>query len=136
MEKKCNNCNRKITADTSARVHSTYTNKDYCSGKCFKEKEAVEILSAEIHKLYCAEYEKQNSKKYWTKGDYSKLGEPTKEFDRNLAKWHLKKIKPFQKTIAELKQFTKSADELIGKKIKEMIKQLEEIFNESEKKQS
>jgi hypothetical protein len=56
----------------------------------------IETLSREIHQLYCEEYKKQNGKDYWTKGNYDLLAEKTKEFDRNIAKWHLQKIMEYQ----------------------------------------
>lgn len=49
----------------------------------------IETLSAEVHQLYCAQYLKDHGKKYWTGGDYSKLEERVKEYDRNIVRWHL-----------------------------------------------
>lgn len=49
----------------------------------------IETLSAEVHQLYCAQYLKDHGKKYWTDGDYSKLEERVKEYDRNIVRWHL-----------------------------------------------
>ncbi len=49
----------------------------------------LEQLSEKIHKLYCEQYEKDNGKPYWTNGDYSKLDEKTKEYDRNIARFIL-----------------------------------------------
>ncbi|KKN24448.1 hypothetical protein LCGC14_0894730 [marine sediment metagenome] len=51
----------------------------------------IEKLSEEIHKLYCEQYLKDNRKPYWTNGDYSKLDERTKEYDRNIAKFIIKR---------------------------------------------
>ena len=48
-----------------------------------------ENLAAEVHKLYCAQYLLDNGKEYWTGGDYSKLDEKTKQYDRNIVQWHL-----------------------------------------------
>ena len=50
------------------------------------EDKKVEELSAIIHSLYCKQYEKANGKEYWTRGHYILLDEPTKEFDRNIAR--------------------------------------------------
>lgn len=47
----------------------------------------IEQLSAEIHKLYCIQYEKDHGESYWTGGDYSKLEERVKEYDRNIARF-------------------------------------------------
>lgn len=49
----------------------------------------IEKLSEEIHKLYCEQYLKDHGEQYWTKGDYSKLEERVKEYDRNIARWYL-----------------------------------------------
>ena len=41
-----------------------------------------EELCAVVHKAYCDERLKQDKTPYWTGGDYNKLDEPTKDFDR------------------------------------------------------
>jgi hypothetical protein len=43
-----------------------------------------EEISARVHQIYCEQYEKDNGKPYWTNGDYSKLDERTKQYDRNI----------------------------------------------------
>ncbi|KKN74633.1 hypothetical protein LCGC14_0388350 [marine sediment metagenome] len=53
--------------------------------------EDIEELSEEIHKLYCDQYLKDHGKPYWTNGDYSKLDEKTKEYDRNIARFILER---------------------------------------------
>lgn len=57
----------------------------------------IEETSAEIHKCYCRAYERRFGKPYWTNGDYSKLDEPTKDYDREMAKWHLQHIDTLKK---------------------------------------
>ena len=57
-------------------------------------KEILENLSEKIHKLYCKQYLKDNGKPYWTNGDYSKLDEKTKEYDRNIARFILQREAP------------------------------------------
>lgn len=47
----------------------------------------IEKLSEKIHKLYCDQYLKNNHEPYWTKGDYDRLNEETKEYDRNIARF-------------------------------------------------
>lgn len=42
----------------------------------------MEELAAVVHRAYCEEYERQKDEPYWTKGDYSKLDDNVKEFDR------------------------------------------------------
>jgi hypothetical protein len=51
---------------------------------------SVEELSAIIHGIYCTEYEKQNGVPYHTGGDYLKLSNEMKEYDRNIARFVLK----------------------------------------------
>jgi 3'-phosphoadenosine 5'-phosphosulfate (PAPS) 3'-phosphatase len=46
----------------------------------------VEWLAERIHKAYCEEYKKQKGVEYWTKGDYSKLDEGEKEYERVTAR--------------------------------------------------
>ncbi len=53
----------------------------------------LEKVSAEIHKCYCRAYERRFGKPYWTNGDYSKLDEPTKDYDREMATWHIAEVK-------------------------------------------
>ena len=64
----------------------------------------IEETSAEIHKCYCRAYERRFGKPYWTNGDYSKLDEPTKDYDREMARWHLQHID-------QLKHLLKVADD-------------------------
>lgn len=64
----------------------------------------LEIVSAEIHKCYCRMYEKRFGKPYWTNGDYSKLDEPTKNYDREMARWHIAQCEKLEKENAELKK--------------------------------
>ena len=42
----------------------------------------MEKVCEAVHKAYCSERIRQGKEPYWTKGDYSLLDEPTKEFDR------------------------------------------------------
>lgn len=42
----------------------------------------IEELSELVHKAYCKYYKEKKGEDYWTKGDYSKLDEATKEYDR------------------------------------------------------
>ena len=61
-------------------------------GKMSGEKMDRELISAEIHKCYCRAYERRFGKPYWTNGDYSKLDEATKDYDREMADWHIKQM--------------------------------------------
>lgn len=46
----------------------------------------IEKIAERVHKAYCEEYKKQKGKDYWTKGDYLKLTEKTKDYDRKTVK--------------------------------------------------
>ncbi len=70
----------------------------------------LEELSEKIHKLYCEQYKKDNKKDYWTKGDYSKLDEKTKEYDRNIARFISNLLSKQKKELIE--EFIKLADTL------------------------
>lgn len=52
----------------------------------------MEMLAAEVHGVYCTQYEAKHGKAYWTMGNYDLLDEDTKEFDRAIVRWHLKRI--------------------------------------------
>lgn len=73
-----------VCDDATCSCHTAPTNKETTP--------ELEKLSEEIHKLYCAQYEKDNRGVYWTGGDYSMLDERTKEYDRNIARWHLESL--------------------------------------------
>lgn len=49
----------------------------------------TEKLAAEVHALYCDQYLIDHGEPYWTGGDYSKLDEHAKQYDRNIALWLL-----------------------------------------------
>lgn len=78
------------------------------------EEDCMEALSAEVHKVYCEQYEKDNGKPYWTNGEYSKLDERTKEYDRNIVRWHLALLKKakagWKKELVERARRLKRAD--------------------------
>lgn len=61
-----------------------------------------ERISSEIHKCYCRAYERRFCKPYWTNGDYSKLDEPTKDYDREMADWHLAEVKRIIEPLTKL----------------------------------
>ena len=62
----------------------------------------IERLSEEIHHLYCAQYLKDTGTPYWTGGDYSKLDEKAKEYDRNIARWHLEAKVPANRGVSRI----------------------------------
>lgn len=45
-------------------------------------KEEIEAICAKVHLAYCSERLRQGNEPYWTRGDYEKLDENTKEYDR------------------------------------------------------
>ena len=51
---------------------------------------AIDLLAAEIHKVYCKYYRAVRGEEYWTKGDYVLLDNKTKAADRYLARFILK----------------------------------------------
>ena len=59
--------------------------------------EEIEKVAAEIHKCYCRVYKRRSGTPYWTNGDYSKLDESTKDYDREMAVFHLKRIEQERK---------------------------------------
>jgi len=42
----------------------------------------VEAIAEKVHIAYCEQYKRRKGEPYWTNGDYSKLDEATKEYDR------------------------------------------------------
>jgi len=46
----------------------------------------LEECAEAVHKSYWAYHLKNKGEEYWTKGDYSKLDEPTKQIDRETVK--------------------------------------------------
>ena len=46
----------------------------------------VEPLSEAVHKAYCKYHIEHKGEEYWTKGDYNKLNEEGKEYDRRTVK--------------------------------------------------
>ena len=53
----------------------------------------IEKISEAVHKSYCKQYKIKHSKEYWTGGNYSKLDEATKEFDRATVRAVLQALK-------------------------------------------
>lgn len=51
----------------------------------------IEKLAEEIHGVYCEQYKKNHGTEYWTKSDYSRLCETTKDYDRAMARFILNK---------------------------------------------
>lgn len=64
--------------------------------------EDIEKISAEIHGVYCKQYQKNNGSPYRTNGDYSKLDEPTKDYDRVLVRWIIKRFGTPKERLVEL----------------------------------
>ena len=56
------------------------------------EQKHIELICEAVHKAYCDERLKQHRETYWTGGDYNKLDEATKDYDRETVKAVLKAI--------------------------------------------
>lgn len=52
----------------------------------------IEPICETVHQAYCNERIRQGKEPYWTNGDYSKLDEPTKDYDRATVRAVLKFI--------------------------------------------
>ena len=55
---------------------------------------AMEKIAKAVHKAYCDEFERQKGYRYWTNGNYDKLPEETKEYDRVTIRAVLKELFP------------------------------------------
>lgn len=87
--------------------------------------EETEALSEKIHHLYCAQYEKDHGEPYWTNGDYSKLDERTKEYDRNIARFihhQLQKAREEERRL--IRYAIKGVAEKHGGSIKEILQEV------------
>lgn len=77
---------------------------DACSDEgcpCHQPRQEWEELAAQVHHIYCVQYEKDRGTPYWTEGDYNKLDERTKQYDRNIVDWHLKILASERKALLE-----------------------------------
>ncbi|CAK0749208.1 hypothetical protein CCP3SC15_150028 [Gammaproteobacteria bacterium] len=63
--------------------------------------ERREELSSEVHKCYCRAYERRFGKPYWTNGDYSKLDEATKDYDREMADYLISRERSLMEKVRE-----------------------------------
>ncbi len=90
------------------------------------KKAEFEKLAEKVHKVYCEQYLKDNGKPYWTEGDYSKLDEKTKQYDRNIVELMISYAKEYAK------QATKELREAITLKHAPDIKQREYIHSPAE----
>ena len=52
----------------------------------------IESLAEVVHKAYCEQIIKDGKEPYWTGGDYGKLNEATKEYDRVTVRAVLKSL--------------------------------------------
>lgn len=52
----------------------------------------IEFICEAVHKAYCDERVRQGKEPYWTGGDYNKLDEATKDYDRATVRAVLKAI--------------------------------------------
>ena len=76
--------------DTDFNLEEDVSGNMICN-KCHElEAELIDRMAERIHKAYCQYQIDANREPYWTKGDYSKLDERTKEIDRYTARAALK----------------------------------------------
>ncbi len=62
----------------------------------------LEEISERIHKAYCKHYQQVKGESYWTGGDYSKLNEETKEYDRVIARLFISELERCRARIEQL----------------------------------
>lgn len=76
--------------------------------------QVIELLAEAVHKAYCAERIRQGKKPYWTDGDYSKLDEPTKDYDRATVRAVLTLLKkPRVQAKRDIQRLLQEADEAV-----------------------
>lgn len=54
----------------------------------------IEGLAERIHWVYCEQHKKNEGKEYWSGGDYYKLEEKVKDYDRAMARFILENFTP------------------------------------------
>ncbi len=59
--------------------------------------EEIEKICESVHKAYCKYHLEHKGTEYWTKGDYSKLNEEGKEYDRRTVKAVIEAISKAEK---------------------------------------
>ena len=98
--------------------------------------EAFELIAEQIHKVHCRAYTKIIGLPYWTGGDYSKLDELTKDYDRAFARWHLAQIESLKAELAAAKneQEQWKAAAMVAHKSREDMKDRAEKAEESLRK--
>jgi hypothetical protein len=62
------------------------------SQKMMSEEIDIEDICEKVHKAYCKYHLEHKGEEYWTKGDYSKLTEEGKEYDRRTVRAVLEAI--------------------------------------------
>ena len=73
----------------------------------------IEAVCETVHKAYCDERVRQGREPYWTGGDYSKLNEAAKDYDRATVQAVLGAI-GFEQLQAELAKANKEIEQLKG----------------------
>lgn len=71
----------------------------------------IEKIAAVVHLAYCTERLKQGKERYWTGGDYDKLDDATKEYDRVTIRAVLKEI-DYDQLKAELEKRQKALERI------------------------
>lgn len=84
-----------------------------------ENQQSLELRAEVVHKAYCAERIRQGKEPYWTGGDYSKLDEATKEYDRATVRAILALLKKPMKVqaVSDIPAILQEADKaLLAKK--------------------
>ena len=85
----------------------------------------IEYICEVVHKAYCKERIKQGRDPYWTDGDYSKLDEATKDYDRVIVKAVLAAIHTDRLEREDLLERFRTENKRLQAKIKELEAKIE-----------
>jgi hypothetical protein len=58
-----------------------------------KTADTFEMICKKVHQVYCKYYKEIKGEEYWTKGDYNKLTEEGKEYDRQTVRAVLEQLR-------------------------------------------
>lgn len=78
----------------------------------------IEPICAAVHKAYCEERIRQGKEPYWTNGDYNKLDEATKDYDRATVFAVLKAIALLEKEPSILATVRRNRDSIYNQNIR------------------
>jgi hypothetical protein len=90
--RECSECHVNLTRfehDKNCEEGLLLTDLDAAIAAGEAEEHDVERLARKVHETYCDCHRKRTGEEYWTKGDYDKLSEEMKEYDRAVARMFL-----------------------------------------------